>query len=214
MTRSHSLALPLRRQDVLRLAVGDTVLLTGEVTVTGGMPAHQRIQQCLQRGESTPVSIADTFLHLPVMLLEGSAGCDVRYANPTTSMRFASYMPQLIRAFDLRIVGGKGGLDSMSVEAMQEVGCVYLSLLGGGSPILSDCIEQVTCVGWDDLPVHFRLSRLKVRDLGPLSVAIDAHGNSIYAQLAAQARTRLPHILERLDARRSKAERGPGGTNN
>ena len=51
--------------------------------------------------------------------------------NPTTSTRFNPFMPRFIRHFGLRAVGGKGGLDAASAAAMREVGCVYLSFLGG-----------------------------------------------------------------------------------
>ena len=51
-------------------------------------------------------------------------------------------MPTFIRHFGLRAVGGKGGLDRACAEAMQEVGCVYLSFLGGGAPLLSDAIKR------------------------------------------------------------------------
>jgi fumarate hydratase subunit beta len=50
----------------------------------------------------------------------------------------------------------------------------------------------------DDLIEQFRLSRLRLEGFGPLTVAIDAHGNSLYHDLATQARARMPAILEQL----------------
>ena len=50
---------------------------------------------------------------------------------------------------------------------------------------------------------HYRLVRLKVEGLGPCTVAIDAHGNSCYADAGAQARARLPEIMAELDAQRA-----------
>ncbi len=50
----------------------------------------------------------------------------------------------------------------------------------------------------DDLIMQFRLSRIRVQGMGPLTVAIDAHGNSIYDQLSQSARDRMPQILARL----------------
>ena len=113
--------------------------------------------------------------------------------------------PTQIRRFGLRMVGGKGGLDWESAKAMKEVGCVYLSFLGGGSALHSAAIKAVRQVAWDDLVAHYRLVKLKVEELGPLVVGIDSHGNSSFEQLGQQARDRMPEILKGLDEARAKA---------
>jgi fumarate hydratase subunit beta len=124
--------------------------------------------------------------------------------NPTTSTRFNALMPRLIRHFDLTAVGGKGGLDAASVAAMAEVGCVYLSFLGGGAPLHSSAITAVREVAYPDLVAHYRLVRLAVSGLGPVTVGIDAHGNSLFDSLQAQAQDRMAGILEALAASRAK----------
>jgi fumarate hydratase subunit beta len=43
---------------------------------------------------------------------------------------------------------------------------------------------------------------VRVEDLGPLTVGIDAHGNSLYRDLRQQAQERLPAILEHLSTAR------------
>jgi fumarate hydratase subunit beta len=143
---------------------------------------------------------------------ESGDGYRVDYVNPTTSMRFAPFMPGFVRGLDLRIVAGKGGLDAATLEAMREMGCVYLSLLGGGSPILTAAIREVLEVAWLDLPSHFRLMTLRVEDLGPLTVGMDANGGSTYARLATQAQHRMPEILARLtearDAHQAETDNG------
>ena len=69
-------------------------------------------------------------------------------------------------------------LDDRRAEVMQEVGCLYLSFLGGGCTLLSQAVKQVVEVGWTDMLTHYRLVRLKVEGLGPATVGIDAHGRS------------------------------------
>jgi fumarate hydratase subunit beta len=90
---------------------------------------------------------------------------------------------------------------------MQEVGCVYLAFPGGACPLLSDAIESVVSVDWPDMVSHYRLVTLKVRGLGPLTVGIDAHGRSLYDQLSAEARARLPGLLEEMREARQPAPR-------
>ena len=98
---------------------------------------------------------------------------------------------------------GKGGLDAESGRAMQEVGCVYLSFLGGGCPLLSAAIKEIVSVSWDDFIPHYRLVKLRVEELGPLVVAIDAHGANKFEMLKDDARARLPDIMDELNRGRA-----------
>lgn len=125
--------------------------------------------------------------------------------NPTTSTRFNPLMPRLIRHFGLTAVGGKGGLDAACAAAMAEVGCVYFSFLGGGAPLHSAAIQAVRDVAWNDLVAHYRLVRLAVDGLGPVTVGIDAHGNSLFRSLHEDATARMPEILKRLAEDRDAA---------
>lgn len=197
------LRLPLSPDDARGLTLGEMVTLSGEMTITAGLPTHARIAQYLDEGRPLPRDLrGQALFHLGSYSEETEAGFDIRYMNPTTSTRFNGYMPRFIRELGLTSVGGKGGLDAACAAAMREVGCVYFSFLGGGAPLLSDAMREVVSVHWPDLVAHFRLVTLRVEDLGPVTVGIDAHGNSLYADLAVQARARLPDILAGLDAAR------------
>jgi len=202
----HHLTLPPTRESVADIRVGDIVYLTGDIVVTGGLPAHKRIVEYLDAGKELPIEMGGVFIHLPHMVEEKPDGSwTIHYVNPTTSTRFNNFLPRFIRDLDLHILGGKGGVGEEAVEAMRENGCIYVSILGGGSPIMSECIKEVRQVEWREFPAHFRLSRLRVENLGPLTVGVDAHGGSIYDALNEQARDRLPEILAQLDRRRAEA---------
>jgi len=200
---THRMRLPLSEVDVRTLRAGDLVILDGEMTITAGLPTHQRIQEHLDAGQPLPVDLAGGALfHLGSYSQDGADGFEVLYMNPTTSTRFNGYMPGFIRKLGLRAVGGKGGLDRACATAMQEAGCVYLSFLGGGCPLLSEAITGVVSVHWTDLIAHFRLVTLRVAGLGPLTVGIDAHGNSLYDTLHDDAAARMPEIMAGLRAAR------------
>ena len=201
----RALTLPLSEADVRALRVGDMVRLDGEIVITAGLPTHQRMLDHLSAGRPLPTEFdGGTLFHLGSYSREVAGQFEVLYMNPTTSTRFNSFMPTLIRRLGLRAIGGKGGLDRASVAAMQECGCVYLSFLGGGAALHTSAIRSVVSVHWPDLIFQYRLARLQVVGLGPLTVAIDAHGHSIYDELAENASERLPHILQQL-----RRERGP-----
>jgi fumarate hydratase subunit beta len=204
MMQPHHLQLPVDEAAVRSLHVGDLVTLTGDIIVTAGLPTHERILDYLDRGEELPMDLrGSTLLHLGSYSQDVGDGLEILYMNPTTSTRFNPYMPRFIRDLGLRIVGGKGGLDSASADAMREAGCIYLSFLGGGATLHTAAIRRVVGVAWPDLIAHFRLTKLQVEKLGPLTVAIDAHGNSVYDRLRQNAEERMPEILRELDTERA-----------
>jgi fumarate hydratase subunit beta len=205
----RTMRMPMSREDARSLRAGDMILVDGEIVITAGLPTVQRLVACAEEGRDPPFALqGGSLLHLGSYSRDtADGGLEILYMNPTTSTRFNHLMPRLIRHFGLTSVGGKGGLDACCVAAMAEVGCVYLSFLGGGAPLHSAAIEAVQEVAYPDLVAHYRLVRLSVRGLGPLTVGIDAHGNSLFDMLQEQAQQRMPAILARLA--RDGAGQGP-----
>ncbi len=205
----RTVQLPADESLVRTLRAGDLVHLTGEIVISAGLPTYRRLLAELREGVAPPLDLRGSALfHV------GSQGDDVdgeyrlQYMNPTTSTRFDGEMPELVRGLGIRFTGGKGGLGAESVDAMRETGCAYLSFLGGGCTLLSDAIRRVTGVFWSEMVSHYRLVRVEVERLGPLTVGIDAHGNSIYRDLRRDARARMPEILAGLNDRRRSWEEG------
>lgn len=207
MSKNHQLQTPLTEEAVRALVVGDMVTLTGEVVLVAGLPTHERMLEHIAEGQPLPIDLTGAvMLHFGGYNREVDGKLELLYMNPTTSTRFNPYMPTLINALGLRAVGGKGGLDAESARAMQRQDCVYLSFPGGGCTLYSNAIREVVAVEWRDLIFHYRLVKLGVEGLGPGTVAIDAHGNSLFDSLQAQAADRLPAILEQLDSSRNDAK--------
>lgn len=212
---THRMNFPLSKEDALQLRAGDQLIIDGEIVVTAGLPTHQRLIGCLDGHEPFPMLLnGQSLFHLGSYSQERAvtsndqpeaSSLDLLYINPTTSTRFNPLMPRLIKELGLHAVGGKGGLDQACVEAMQQVGCVYLSFLGGGATLHTRAIREVLDVGWSDMLMHYRLVRLRVENLGPVTVAIDALGRSTYAEAKAVATSRMPEILAELEAKRSVA---------
>ncbi|MBP7567600.1 MAG: fumarate hydratase C-terminal domain-containing protein [Burkholderiaceae bacterium] len=216
MSRLHELTLPLSAERVRELRVGDMVTLTGQVTVSIGIPTHKRMAEAARRagegedGQPLPIDLnGGAFFHLSTYVREQDGKSVPLYLNPSTSTRYNAWMPDIVRGLGLRLVGGKGGLDDASVAALKECGCAYLSFLGGGSPLLSRALRGVASSHWNEYISQFRLLTLDVQALGPATVAIDAHGGSAYDQVGARAHDRLPAILERMRAARAADARPP-----
>ena len=196
--------LPLSPDEARELKLGERVLLDGEVTVTAGFITHQRVIAALEKGEELPIDLrGKAVFHMGSNCRQEGGKWLPNYVNPTTSTRFDAFMPTMIRQLRLTSVGGKGGMGAECVEAMQEVGCVYFSMPGGASPLLSEGVVERLKTGWDDLIEQFRLARFSLNGFGPVTVAIDAHGNSMYENLQKAARDRLPDIMKELEAARN-----------
>lgn len=203
----RNITLPATRADVADLKLGDMVTLSGPIVVTAGIPTHHRIIDCIENGKPTPIELQESaFFHLGSYSRETENGFEILYMNPTTSTRFNDLMPRIIRQFNLRCIGGKGGLDAECAKALGEVGGVYLSFLGGGAPIISSAIRRIRQVAWDDLISHYRLVELEVEALGPLTVAIDAQGRSLYQDIDETAAAKRAGILEQLARQRAATQ--------
>lgn len=201
--RTHRLDFPLSEADARSLRAGDQVLIDGEIVVTAGLPTHQRLVGCLDGKEPLPMDLQGaSVFHLGSYSREVDGRFEVLYINPTTSTRFNPYMPRLVESLQWHAVGGKGGLDSACTQALARTGSVYLSFLGGGCTLLSQAVKEVLEVGWSDMLTHYRLVRLRVEGLGPVTVGIDAHGRSLYDEEQAAAQARREVILARLQAAR------------
>ncbi|MFK8079732.1 MAG: fumarate hydratase C-terminal domain-containing protein [Granulosicoccus sp.] len=196
----YELALPMSREAVELLNAGDSVYLSGEIFATAGMPTHDRLLKCLNGKEELPFDFTGGALfHLGSLIEESPDGhMRIRYMNPTTSTRFNGFMPRIIPGLGLRFTGGKGGLDATCAATMRACGCVYLSFLGGGAPIITSAIRKIVAVGWPEMISHYRVVKLEVERLGPLVVGIDAKGQSIYDSTRDAANARRASIIEQM----------------
>jgi L(+)-tartrate dehydratase beta subunit len=74
---------------------------------------------------------------------------------------------------------------------------VYFAIVGGAAALETTQIEEIEEVAWEDLMPEC-LWRFRVKDFGPLTVGIDAHGNSLYHDVQAAARKKLEELYARL----------------
>ncbi|MBR1973468.1 MAG: fumarate hydratase C-terminal domain-containing protein, partial [Candidatus Methanomethylophilaceae archaeon] len=78
-----------------------------------------------------------------------------------------------------------GGMSKDVAETMREVGCVYLAATGGAAISLAVGLSRCTGVEWLDLGMAEAMWRFETERFGPLIVAMDAEGNSLYEQVAS-----------------------------
>jgi len=178
-----TISTPLDEKTVRSLELGDIIYLDGMV-YTMRDEAHIRALEMHDAGEQLPVELDGAAVYHcgPITARDGQSW-KVIAAGPTTSARMNSMEPRFIESFGVRALIGKGGMNEATADAMEKQGCVYLAITGGTAILAARGIESVEWVDWLDMGMPEALWHLKCRHLGPLVVAMDAHGNSMYANV-------------------------------
>ena len=201
------ITLPLDDQTVRSLQVGDPVLLSG-VMLTGRDAAHKWMVDTFIK-QVRPPQGDDLEVYQAIQpLLEGGviyhcgpvvAGLDTQdyrfvAAGPTTSTREEPYQGEVMRHFKIQGVIGKGGMGPKTLAACQEVPGVYLHAVGGAATLIARTVQRVLGVYKLDFGVPEALWVIEVRDF-PAVVTMDAHGNSLHAELERKSKAVLEQLL-------------------
>jgi len=115
----------------------------------------------------------------------------------TTSARMVRFTEPLGAQYGVRAICGKGGFPDEAIEPMRRHGMVYFAIVGGAAALETTQIEEIEEVAWEELMPEC-LWRFRVKDFGPLTVGIDAHGNSLYHDVQAAAHKKLEEIYAKL----------------
>jgi len=126
-------------------------------------------------------------------------------AGPTSSSRFTELGAKIVRDHKVRLTIGKGNMDSPMINALKDIGGVYLLATGGCAALYAKNIVKVEAVHWLDLGMPEATWVLKVNQLGPLIVGIDSEGNSLAQIVRNKVRSRIKDIYkaENLDPKRT-----------
>jgi L(+)-tartrate dehydratase beta subunit len=115
----------------------------------------------------------------------------------TTSARMNRFTRGLLERYGVRAIIGKGGLLADSLPALREFGGVYLAICGGAAALETTQIEEIEEVEFEELLPEC-LWKFRVSDFGPLIVAMDAHGRSLYEDVRSRAQARLQKLVAEL----------------
>ena len=178
---------PFDEKQVRALRAGDAVSITGRI-YTG----RDKLHKYFADGGSLPVDFRDGALyHCGPVVVETDAGYKVVAAGPTTSVRENPYEPDFIAKTGVRIIIGKGGMDANTLAAMKRHGCVYIQAVGGAAALSAASVKKVAGVsllgefGAAEALWHFDVEGFRG------VVAMDAHGRSLFAEVAERSRKRL-----------------------
>jgi L(+)-tartrate dehydratase beta subunit len=99
--------------------------------------------------------------------------------------------------YGVRIIIGKGGLLAGSQAAFAELGGVYLAITGGAAALETTWIEAIEDVDLDDLNPE-SLWQFRVKNFGPLLVAMDSHGGNLFGDVEQHVRQQRAAVLASL----------------
>jgi L(+)-tartrate dehydratase beta subunit len=199
----YDFSMPITEQDARKLRVNDTVTLNGPLF---GIRDATQIHM-FDRGRKTRFDLSGhAVIHTAPNVRktqkdsENPAGYAPVCIGTTTSDRMERFTRPLMQQYGVRIVIGKGGLRQDSLKAFVELGGAYLAIIGGTAALETTWVEAIEDVDLDDLNPE-SLWKFRVNGFGPLLVAMDSHGASLYAQVKDAAQHRRAEALRRLGVR-------------
>jgi len=181
-------------EEILALRAGDEVVVQGHIL---GIRDRTQIR-IFDQGVEPPMDLRGAFLlHTAPNVRQVAGGYEPLCIGTTTSARMVRFTEPLGERYGVRAICGKGGLPDEAIEPMRRHGMVYFAIVGGAAALETTQIEAIEEVAWEDLMPEC-LWKFRVKDFGPLTVGIDAHGNSLYRDVQAAAAVKLAELYERI----------------
>ena len=188
---------PLSEPDARKLRINDTVTLRG--TLYGIRDATQI--HMFDRGRKTRFDMAGhAVIHTAPNVRKTATGYEPVCVGTTTSDRMERFTRPLMQQYGVRLIIGKGGLRDDSLKSFAQMGGAYLAIIGGTAALETTWIEAIEDVDLDDLNPE-SLWKFRVNGFGPLLVAMDSHGGSLYSQVRTAAQQKRAEALKRLGVR-------------
>lgn len=203
----QQVTIPISDETILDLKMGDSVMLSG-VILTGRDAVHKWMMETFIEKTRQPQNDDLEIYEAIKPLLDGGiiyhcgpvvSGLDTgdyRFvaAGPTTSIREEPYEGPVMAHFNLKGVIGKGGMGPKTLAACQEGPGVYFSAIGGAATLIAKSVQKVTTVYKLDFGVPEAIWVLEVKDF-PVVVTMDAHGNSLHAEVEQHSSEILTELL-------------------
>jgi L(+)-tartrate dehydratase beta subunit len=194
MSERH-ITFPTDEETTRSLRAGDSVFVDGHII---GIRDRTQIR-IFDQGVEPPMDLRGAFLlhTAPGVRKLGPGRYEPVSIGTTTSARMVRFTEPLGRDYGVRAICGKGGLPDEAIEPMRKHGMVYFAIVGGAAALETTQIEEIEEVAWEELMPEC-LWKFRVKDFGPLTVGIDAHGTSLFHDVQEAAKKRLEDLYARL----------------
>lgn len=201
------LTIPIPDDEIRALKVGESVALNG-IMLTGRDAVHKwMIETFIKKTRQPQGDDLEVYEAIKEILnggviyhcgpvVSGLDTGDYKFvaAGPTTSIREEPYQGDVMRHFNIKGVIGKGGMGAKTLTACQEVPGVYFHAVGGAASLIAQAVKKVHGVYKLDFGVPEAMWVIEVENF-PVVVTMDAHGNSLHAEVEARSREVLETLL-------------------
>ena len=187
----------LTKKDVKKLKVGDIVYLNGKI-YTARDEAHLKIIEMIKNKEKLPFDLNEAIIYHagPIMKKVNDSWTCISI-GPTTSARMNDVEEEFIKLTNISAIVGKGGMKKELLKTFEDFGVVYLAAPGGCAALLANSVKKVNNVYFlEELGMPEAVWELEVDNFGPLIVAMDCFGNSIYEEVNKKVYEKLNKLTK------------------
>ena len=199
MSKEVHLTLPVTENDIRNLKCGDIVYLTGDVFTLRDR-GHRKALDMMANNEEMPIDFSKYALwHCgPIMNQDKNGKWILSVAGSTTSSRFSHMCESFMSKLGLRIIVGKGIMYQQVVDVMQKTGAMMLNTTGGCAALYAEQVEEVIGVHWLEIGMPEAMWMFRVKDMGPLIVSIDSHGESFIKNTKEACEERFKELYKQI----------------
>jgi fumarate hydratase class I len=182
----------LTREQVAEWKAGDRLLLSGKL-LTGRDAAHKRIASLFEAGKPLPEGVDFTNRIIYYVGPVDPVGDEVvGPAGPTTATRMDKFSDLMLERTGLIGMIGKAERGDATIESLRRNKAVYLIAVGGAAYLVSKAIRKTRLIAFEDLGME-AIREFEVVDM-PVTVAVDAAGDSVHKRGPAEWRARIGEI--------------------
>lgn len=196
----YHLRIPEDIEKLSKLRMGDVLYITGKV-FTARDEAHQLMLEFHKEGKKLPFDPSGMVMYHcgPVVKKEDSEW-KVLSAGPTTSSRMDLFEKEVIEAYSIRLIVGKGGMGERTAEALRKVGGIYTTYTGGAGALAAKSFKKVLAVYFlDELGSPEAMWIFEAENFGPLIVSIDPEGRNWNKISREEMEKRKKEIFEMIE---------------
>lgn len=188
------LTTPIKNEDLENITAGDVVYLDGYL-ITCRDVAHRRL---IELGRELPVDLNGlAIFHAgPIVAKDDAGKWQMISIGPTTSMRMEKFEKEFIAQTGVKLIIGKGGMGSETVEGCKTHKALHAVFPGGCAVLAANEVEEIEKVEWEDLGMPESLWVSRVKNFGPLIISIDTKGNNLFEKNKAIFNERKGPIVE------------------
>jgi tartrate/fumarate subfamily iron-sulfur-dependent hydro-lyase beta chain len=171
--------LPIDDKEIKKLNIGDIIYLSGDFFTARDEAHHIMIKSDKKSIKFDPGNMA--LFHCGPLMKKIESKWTVVSAGPTTSSRMEIFEDKFLDKFKTKVIIGKGGMGEKTKNALIKNNAIYTAYTGGAGALAAERIKEVLSVYWlEELGMPEAVWIFKVENFGPLVVAMDSKGNSIY----------------------------------